>query len=887
MRFPSAIAKVAVVLTVALAATAAQSSAAEFQNYALKSVSTSLSSYQAGAHADFTTAFALTESGGKPYALTRDIEVHLPPGLVGNPQNLPRCTDQQFGSDNRFSACPLGSQVGITEISLGGEAAGFFTEPIYNMVSPGGDIVARLGFYAGPYPAFINVRVDPVDYSLVATIEGAPAAAELLSAITTLWGVPAASSHDTLRLTPAEAFANQSPPVREAGIEPTPFLVNPSQCGVARSVTVTARSYQLPEAGSTMSAPLQPMFGCGKLTFEPSLTVVPTSTEAAAPTGVDATLTLPQIETAKSLGTATLRSAVVTLPPGLTINPSAGDGLAACSSEQVGFGTTDVASCPPASKIGTAEIDVPALEHLLNGAVYQRTPEPGHLFRFWLVTDEQGVHLKLPAEIVANPLTGQLQTVFDGVPALGGNPQVPITSLSLHVFGGPRAPLSTPASCGHFKTEYLFTSWSGLAPAQGMTEMVIDSGCGKGGFSPQLQAGTTNPSAGTYSPFSLQLSRRDGEQSPVGVSTTLPPGLLADLGSVEICPDNLAAVGACPESSQVGRLVIAAGVGSSPLIIPQPGKEPTAIYLAGPYRGGPYSLVFKVPAQAGPFDLGTVLVRAAIFVDLRTAAVTVNSDALPQILEGVPVSYRLIDAVIDRPHFTLNPTNCAPLSIEAAVTSANGALAKPVAGFQASNCAALAFKPSLKLSLKGATKRTGHPALKAVVTYPQKGTYANIANARVSLPHSEFLDQGNLDKVCTQPELKTDTCPKTSVYGHAKAWTPLLSKPLQGPVYLGVGFGYKLPALVADLNGQIRVLLVGKIDTDAQNGIRSTFETVPDAPVSRFVLEMKGGKRYGLLENSENVCRAAQGANVAFVAQSGKQDDKRIAIANSCKKKRP
>ena len=217
------------------------------------------------------------------------------------------------------------------------------------------------------------------------------------------------------------------------------------------------------------------------------------------------------------------------------------------------------------------------------------------------------------------------------------------------------------------------------------------------------------------------------------------------------------------------------------------------------------------------------------------------------------------------------------------ILSSSGTSASVSSGFQAGSCASLAFKPQLKLQLKGATKRSGHPALKAVVTYPKQGSYANIAKAKVSLPHSEFLDQGSLDKVCTRPELQAQACPARSIYGHVKAWTPLLEKPLEGPVYLGVGFGYKLPALVAELNGQIRILLRGKIDTTKQHGIRNTFEAVPDAPVSRFVLELKGGKKYGLLENSENICRKPQHANSLFIAQNGAELQTRPTIGNSCK----
>ncbi|MGN6276149.1 MAG: hypothetical protein ACTHNP_09525, partial [Solirubrobacterales bacterium] len=648
--------------------TGTASAAKEFEKYALESVSASLSTNQAGAHADLTTSFSLTHTEGSPpfpFALTRNVEVHVPPGMIGNPQGIPRCTIAQFGNATNESECPIDSQVGITEVTVSGNINGTFLEPIYNMPSPGGDVVARLGFYAALYPTFINIRVNPIDYSLVASIEGAPSAAGLIKATTTLWGVPAAPSHDELRLTPVEALGGETPAGgRKATLPEAPFLSNPTDCSLTRDITVTASSYQLPDRTSTMSFPFPQITGCGKLAFEPSFTATPTNPEASAPTGLEAELTIPQTETPQGLATSTLKSAVVTLPAGMTINPAAADGLEACSPEQVGFGKSEPSHCPDAARIGIVELGVPALEHPLHGSVYQRTPEPGHLFRFWVVTDEEGVHLKLPAEIEANPLTGQLTNLFLGVPALGGNPQVPFSDLRLHVFGGSRAPLATPASCGTYETHYSFAPWSGKPATEGDAPMQITSGCGKGGFAPTLQAGGLVPFGGSFSPFTMTLTRQDGEANPQTLAVHLPQGLLAKLGGVPLCPDADAAGGNCPAASQVGTITAATGVGGAPLCIPQPGKAPTAVYLAGPYKGAPYSIIAKVPAQAGPFDLGTVVTRAAINVDPTTALATITTDPLPQILEGVPVLYRTIHVDVNRPEFTLNPTSCAPKEIK-------------------------------------------------------------------------------------------------------------------------------------------------------------------------------------------------------------------------------
>jgi hypothetical protein len=878
----------AALVAVSLAACAAPATAAEFDKYAIEQVSAGLSTTQAGAHADMTVFFKLSQESGKPFALTRDIEVHLPPGLIGNPQGIPRCTVAQLGVTTKESECPISSQVGVSDITVANPLFKTVTEPIYNMAPPaeGSDVVARFGFFAALYPAFINVRVDPVDYSLVASVEGSPSAAELTEAATTLWGVPAASVHDKLRLTPEEAGKENelSGNGRPAGLPETPFLSNPTDCSLAREITVTVRSYQLPNRPSTMSAPFPQITGCNKLTFEPRFTAIPTNTEAAAPTGLDAILTVPQDEAPQGLATSTLKAATVALPEGMSINPAAGDGLAGCSAEEVGFEKDEPSHCPDAARIGSAEMDVPALARTLHGSMYQRAPLPGHLFGFWLVADEQGVHLKLPAEIEANPLTGQLTTVVNGIPSLGGSPQVPFRQLRLHVQDGPKAPLATPGSCGTYQTHYSFAPWSGKAATEGDTAMQITSGCNKGGFDPGLVAGTLNYTGGEFSPFTFTLTRKDGEANPRQIELHLPQGLLAKLGGVPLCSEADAASGGCPAAAKIGSLTAAAGVGGAPLWIPQPGKAPTAVYLAGPYKGAPYSVVAVVPAQAGPFDLGTVVNRAAIQVDPETALAQIKTDPLPQILEGVPVSYRTLNVLVDRDEFTLNPTSCAPKTISAQITAANGASAEPKAPFQATNCAKLPYSPKLKIRFAGSTKRTGNPAISATLT--QKPHQANTKAAVVLLPAGEFIDNAHINNPCTRVQFNQGACPKASILGHVKATSPLLSEPLAGPVYFRSNGGAReLPDLVADLHGQIHITLVGFIDSvksgKEASRVRTRFLGVPDAPVTKFRISFFGGKR-GLIENSVDLCRHRRRAKLEFRAHNGISRISNPLIAVKC-----
>jgi hypothetical protein len=611
-------------------------------------------------------------------------------------------------------------------------------------------------------------------------------------------------------------------------------------------------------------------------------------------------------------GTSDLKKTVVTLPAGLDLNPSAAQGLQACSEAQVGYVGPGAmpnptrfdekpVSCPEASRIGTVQIKSPLLEEELEGTVYLAAQEenPFHsLLALYLVVESPrfGLTLKLPGEVKPDPSTGRLTATFDH------NPQLPFERLTLHFRGGgPRSTLATPETCGHFETTGSLEPWSA---ENGEALPIHEAGFDTSGtcassdanrpFSPSFVAGTTGTQAGAYAPLVIKLARKDGEQELTHLDFTLPPGLTAKLAGIPYCADS--AIGAakgktgkteqadpsCPGASQIGTVDTAAGVGSEPIHVG--GK----VYLAGPYEGAPLSSVVITPAVAGPFDLGNVVVRAPLFVNPETAQITAKSDEIPHILKGIQLKLRSVEIKVDRQDFSLNPTTCEPMKVGSTMTGLNGGAASPSSRFQVGNCGALAFKPKLKIQLKGATKRTGHPALKAVVTYPQGAGYANIARAQVNLPHGEFLDQGNLNKTCTKPVLIAGSCPTKSVYGKAKAWTPLLDKPLEGPVYLVGGYGYKLPALVAELNGQIRVLLVGKVDSGANKGIRNTFEVVPDAPVSRFVLEMKGGKKYGLLENSESLCKAPKAnrrAIARFTAQNNKVRSFKPVVQNQCKKK--
>jgi hypothetical protein len=882
-----------VLLGSALLASSAQAAPNE---YGIASFSASQSTAQAGAHPDLTISLALkTEAGtGLLPATTREVVIDLPPGLAAYPGAIAPCNLAQLMATNvddpsNATGCPQDSQVGITEAQLfENNVAVLINEPLFSMVPPAeGEAVARFGFLGASFPIVIDVGLrSDGDYGAEVRAVGTASFIPLLSTKSTVWGVPADPSHDTQRITPYEGVHNGGSPEegkRQSNRSPEPFLSNPTRCGVARPLKLTVTSYREPERPESQEASLPPISGCGKLHFEPRLSLAPTSRTAAEATGLDTKTTLGQDETVNGNATSALRAARVVFPPELTIAAGAGNGLEACSAAEVGLGTRAPAHCPEAAKVGVVEVETPVLERPLHGAVYQRTPSPGDLLGLWLVVDEQGLHLKLRGKVHTDPGTGQITTVFDeGTPLTEGLPQAPVSKISLDVFGGARAPIAAPRRCGTYFAKYEFTPWSGGKAVAGEAPVTFDGGCDTGGFAPKLSGGSTEPLAGAFSTFLAKLSRETGEQEFSSFSLTLPTGLSAKLAGVALCEGAAAASGDCPAASQVGRVVASAGPGPSPLWIPQPGKEPTAIYLSGPYKGAPYSAIAKVPAQVGPFDLGDVITRTALHLDPETAQVTAVADPLPRLLEGIPASLREADAIVDRPGFALNPTNCSAKQISARVTSTEGAVATPSAPFGVAGCKGLGFKPSLTFQLKGKkTNRGAHPALRAVLK--ARPGDANIARLQVALPHSEFIDQAHFQTICTRVQFAAKQCPAGSVYGHVTAYSPLLGYPLQGPVYLRSS-SHKLPDLVAVVRGPdahpVEFNAVGRVDS-VNGGIRATFETFPDAPISKAIVEMQGGKK-GLFVNSRDICRFPGRAKVALGAQSGHKLTLHPALRADC-----
>ncbi len=877
----------------------------------------------AGGHPHVMTvnlAFTTERLGISPSGIdggVRNIDAYLPHGVIVNPTATPRrCGEVQLEA----YACPANSQIGVINVgtSLGAPTVG--REGLYNM-EPAPGKASNFGFVVIFYPVHIEGGVRPGDYTEMTETRGIPGlfAKPAMETQVLLWGDPSAPTFDHARESPFGDCPNSPCQVPE---QDTPALTMPTSCSEALTAEGEAFSWVNSQGPPAVRKDVMRdangnkvgTTGCAGVEFKPTLKARPTTNVADSPSGLDVDLEVPQTSSLSKRATAHLRKAEVTLPDGLVINPSGANGLQGCSSAQIGIDNAtavpngNAPACPASSRIGSIEVNSPLVDHPLPGSVYAATPHDNpfdSLLAIYAVIEDPraGLLIKLPGHVVADPNTGRLVATFDN------NPQLPFSHFKLNFFGGAHGVLRTPANCGNYSTTSSLTPWS--APDSGPPATAKDDysistppsggSCGSSlTNAPSLDAGVVSPVASKYTPFVLHLRRNDGSQPISSFKTTLPPGLTGRLAGTAECSDAALAAAAgktgvaeqaspsCPSSSHLGAVVAGAGAGPSPYY------AHGDAYLAGPYKGAPLSLAVITPAVAGPYDLGTIVVRAALRVDGSTGQITAESDAIPSILQGIPLDVRSIDVSIDRPNFTLTGTSCDPSAFSGSATSTLGQVAPLTARYQLGECSGLAFKPKLGIRLFGSTKRGGHPALKGTVTMPAGG--ANIAEASVALPHSEFLDQSHIGTVCTRVQFAEgdgngSNCPPASIYGSATATSPLVDYTLEGPAILRSS-SHKLPDLVIALHGPpsqpITVDVAGRIDS-VNGGIRTTFEGVPDLPVSYFVLSMQGGKK-GLLQNSTNICKATNKATALIAAQNGKGVELLPELKNSkcgkAKKKR-
>ncbi len=873
------------------------------------SVFAALSNTQAGAHPSVTTAFAMnTKEADVDAGNPRDIRFDLPPGLVGQAAGMPRCTmaaveKQRIESPPGGKSCPSDSMVGMAVIGLSTGPGPASQEeitsvtPVYNIAPAPGEPVA-FGFLTTYLPVRLDTSVlSNGDYGVRVTAPGLNETGEVLSSWITIWGDPAeyngaGPDYDSYSAPffPQEgwSFGDSGVPAGEPNV---PLLTNPQQCASPLTARMETDSWQNPGVfvGPEGSLSMGTLSGCELLRFEPSFTMLPDTLEAGRPAGYSFNLKVPQRNEVEALATPTVRKVSLTLPAGTVVNPSAAWGLKACSNAQF-YGPNHPSEepalpseCPREAQVGKMSIKTPALEELLEGEVYLAEPEcepctpedaaDGKMVRLFVNivgTGESGIVVKLEGHGMIDQQTGQITTVFDETP------QLPFSELKLVLNGGERAVLANPRSCGPVSSTLDMASWDEALPESVLTNgFEINQGCFGAQFKPSFAAGMPNIQAGANGEFTLAFGRSNDDEYLSGISTRMPPGLLGTLTGVELCKEAQANAGTCGTNSQIGSTQVLTGPGANPFLV-----EGGKVFLTEGYGGAQFGLSIVVPAVAGPYTLsgttgnGTVVVRAQIFVDPRTAALTVASGPLPTVLDGIPLQLQAVNVRIDRPGFTFNPTSCAHMAITGTLSSSEGMSASVSSPFQVTNCASLAFKPAFKVSASGRTSRADGASLKVQLSYPKaaSGSQANIHAVKVDLPKQLPSRLTTLQKACPAATFEANpaACPVDARVGSATASTPIIPVALAGPAYFVSYGGAKFPELVIVLSGYgVTVQLHGETFINPKTDITSsTFRQIPDVPIGSFELNLPEGP-YSALAANGSLCKGALKMPSAFVAQNG------------------
>lgn len=844
---------------------------------------------QAGSHPDFTLAFTLKkDQNGFPLESVRDVDVDLPKGMVGNPNGLAECTPSQLSNKGLGGAdCPLASQVGVVELiawGLGGP--GPLRIGLFNMTH-GPDVPARFGFNFSNAIGLVTARVRPGDYGISSGSLAISSALTIESVRVTLWGVPSDPSHDSMRQdhtlslglgdigTPSGNYVLNGPVKTDT--PRLPFLTAPTTCtDEPVSFTIRGDSWENPGKFDTRTLSADEdgvpftFENCERVGFSPSVEVRPLAHAADAPTGLNVDLTVPQPQDADGIATAHVRQVKMTFPVGVSVSPPSAAGLGACSPAQIGLGSNDAPTCPASSKIGKITIDTPLLPDPVVGDVLLATQNDNpfkSLVALYIAAKGPGFYLKLPGKVDLDPVTGQVTATFDNTP------QLPFARMQVDFNGGSNAALATPTSCGTYNTRVELTSWASSKPAVLNSPMTIDRNCDAKAFAPSFSAGTTNPLAGRYSPFTFTLTRSDGMPFLQNIDMSLPKGLLADIASVTQCDALSANAGTCGAASRIGTTSALSGPGAQPLGLTG------GVYLTGPYKDAPFGLSIAVPTagQAGPFDLGVVVVRAGLYVDRNDAHATVKSDPLPTIIQGIPLRLRQVGVTIDRPKFMFNPTNCAKQSIFGSFGALGGGTSNQAVAFTVGGCGDLDLKPkmSMKVTGKSATKDGTYPGVDATLT--DIGGGSNYDKVEAKLPLALVLEPEHAQALCKPEQAAAYNCPKSSIIGTATAKS-VLPHELSGPVYFVEGRRKQgsrtvatLPDLWIPLTGDgvtIDVRAKSQVDKTTDRLITS-FQNLPDAPIKKFNLKINGGKNGVLVVSGKSTCSRDMTFDLRYTGQNG------------------
>jgi uncharacterized repeat protein (TIGR01451 family) len=908
---------------------------------------------QGGSHPfQLTTSLNLNEALERPRqlasapALAKNLQFDLPPGLIGDPRAVQACPLVDFlaVSEADTNACDPRSAIGVAVVTLDEPLRfGDITRavPLWNLEPAHGE-PARLGFEVIKVPVVLNTSVRTGgDYGVSVSVSEAPESVQLLSSEVTIWGAPGAAVHNPSRgwaCLLGGVYVNHEASCQDTSQQPAgAYLTLPSACTGPLLSTVQGESWPLQslagEPGEVFSlrgeAPFSGFGKCGEAPFEPKLAISSDTRAASTPAGLSATVRLPQqstVQTADGLGEADLKDTSVTLPEGVQVSPSAANGLQACSESEMGYEgppPTDPlaagageplrfsgapAACPEASKVGTVRVQTPLLEHELLGSVYlaEQDANPfGSLLALYLVAEDpsSGIRVKLAGNATLNPTTGQVSTSFED------SPQVPFETLTLELFPGPRASLTTPATCASYPSSALFTPWSEPEHPSVKTqtpepEREFDITSGPEGqpcaspqpFAPALNGGVEDLQAGAFSSFSLTLTHPDQDQPLTGLSLTLPAGAAALLSSVTPCPEPQAAQGTCGPESLIGEATALAGLGPDPYTV-----TGGRVYITGPYQGAPYGLSIVTPAVAGPFNLGDVVLRSKIEVNPNTAQVTITS-GLPTIVQGVgkppsgiPLALKKIYVNVNRPSFEFNPTNCNRLLVEATLAGAQGASAVDTVPFQVTGCQSLPFAPTLTAAASGHANKADGTSFIVKVTSKGLGQ-ANIAKVDLQLPKQLPSRLPTIQKACVAGVFEADpaSCDEGSLIGMATIHTPVLKNPLSGPAYLVSHGNAAFPDVEFVLQGEgITLVLDGK--TQIKDGITySKFESAPDAPFTTFETVLPAGPHSALTANVAerkhfDLCGETLQMPTTITAQNGAvlRQSTRIAIEGCTVLERP
>jgi hypothetical protein len=857
---------------------------------------------QAGSHpyeATFVNGFNELADARPAGGVTRDVEAVLPPGFFGDPGAVPRCTREQLD----LQECPAQTQIGVDGVGkvagAGGGTSIIFGYPVYNVVPPPG-VPDEFAFSVGGIDVTFDAGVSGSrGYPIVEHVDNIPQNVDTDLNVLKLWGVPAEASHDPERCENQIINSNKRQACGlSAGVPPKPFLTLPTSCEGPQQFTLRGLStWENENAKAEMTALTHDdsdtptgFTGCEKLSILPSFSAVPDTAFADTPAGFTAEVKVPQetLELPNNLVPATLKNTTVTLPEGLVINPGQAAGLAACqeTEAEANLAGEGPQHCPAASKVGTVKIQTPLLEEELEpeleGNVYVLQSNPPEL-KLLVAASADGIYLKLVGTVHLNEVTGQVTTTFNETPEL------PFTDFKLSFSGGAQAALATPTQCASYSTSSDFEPWTSPFAAEvlGSDGFSISGGplgaaCASNPlpFHPSLIAGATTDQAGGYTNFSLLLQRGDDQQRIEKLQFKAPVGLTGEISHVTPCPEPQAQAGTCSAASQIGHTTVASGTGPYPLIVPEPGRPESPIYLTGPYEGAPFGLSIVTPVLTGPFNLGTIITRAKIEVDPHTAQITVTTDPLPQIIDGVPTDLRTVNSVIDRPEFMVNPTNCSPQEFSGTATGTPppggggpGATAPISSHFQVGSCQALKFAPEFKVSTQGKTSKAKGASLTSTVTYPSgaQGTYANVTRVKVDLPKQLPSRLTTLQKACTNAQFEANpaNCPSASKIGYAVVHTPLLPVPLSGPAIFVSHGGEAFPSLTMVLQGDnVTIDLVGTTNISPAGITSTTFKTLPDSPFSSFELTLPEGKFSALAANG-NLCTSKLAMPTEFVGQNG------------------